>query len=85
VRSEILWDCCWREVVVRRRPGVRGERGGETETKMLQGVCVCVCGRLGSLPLKKVETEMPGIKGRKELMNTKTTKRVWKRRGRRRL
>jgi hypothetical protein len=25
---------------------------------------------------------MPGIKGRKELMNTKTTKRVWRRRRR---
>jgi hypothetical protein len=31
---------------------------------------------------EEVETEMSGIKGRKELMNTKTTKRVWKRRRR---
>jgi hypothetical protein len=38
VRCEILWDCCGREVVV-RRPVVRGE----AETEMLGRVCGFVC------------------------------------------
>jgi hypothetical protein len=79
-----VWDVRFCGIVVGEKwlwGGQLWERG-DRDKKCLAGCGVCVCVADWQFAFEEVETEMSGIKGRKELMNTKTTKRVWKRRRR---